>query len=304
MTEAFNEIQEFVSSYFEVDLLQKCEELFNNNKDKLTEKEKQDLLCEFSKEGAMKVFVTFNNVMDMQLEFNDAINYVVNFFEVGEKNLVFLLRQKMTFEGIEAMAGRIDEQDQSLFWKEVMVLAVKYRYIYMVQKMMQMRVDATYKNQNGESAESLIGNIKDKTMAEYVRYYIQNGQIKEDCGAYFVDNKYTPEYYEEDVDYFATKGLEVCKEVLKSYRKSKLLNDQTTLKELNDFIDKKYNWDDGVEVPYFIMRHKNCDLNLRKKIFELGAGDSIDADTYVNTKKDPWKQFILELDAMIKAEEK
>ena len=304
MTEAFNEILEFVSSYFEVDLLQKCEELFNNNKDKLTEKEKQDLLCEFSKEGAMKVFVTFNNVMDMQLEFNDAINYVVNFFKVGEMNLVFLLRQKMTFEGIEAMAGRIDEQDQSLFWKEVMVLAVKYRYIYMVQKMMQMRVDATYKNQNGESAESLIGNMKDKTMAEYVQYYIQNGQIKEDCGVYFVDNKYTPEYNEEDVDYFATKGLEVCKEVLKSYRKSKLLNDQTTLKELNDFIDKKYNWDDGVEVPYFIMCHKNCDLNLRKKIFELGAGDSIDADTYVNTKKDPWKQFILELDAMIKEEEK
>lgn len=202
------------------------------------------------------------------------------------------------------MAGRIDEQDQSLFWKEVMVLAVKYRYIYMVQKMMQMKVDATYKNQNGESAESLIGNMKDKTMAEYVRYYIQNGQIKEDCGAYFVDNKYTPECYEEDVDYFATKGLEVCKEVLKSYRKSKLLNEQTTLKELNDFIDKKYNWDDGVEVPYFIMRHKNCDLNLRKKIFELGAGDSIDADTYVNTKKDPWKQFVLELDAMIKEEEK
>ena len=304
MSEAFKEILEFVSSYFEVDLLQKCEELFNNNKDKLTEKEKQDLLCEFSKEGAMKVFVTFNNVMDMQLEFNDAINYVVNFFEVGEKNLVFLLRQKMTFEGIEAMADRIGEQDQSLFWKEVMVLAVKYRYIYMVQKMMQMGVDATYKNQNGESAESLISNMKDNTMAEYVRYYIQNGQIKEDCGTYFVDNKYTPEYYEEDVDYFATKGLEVCKEVLKSYRKSKLLNEQTTLKELNDFIDKKYNWDDGVEVPYFIMRHKNCDLNLRKKIFELGAGDSIDADTYVNTKKDPWKQFILELDAMIKEEEK
>lgn len=100
MSEAFNEILEFVSSYFEIDLLQKCEELFNNNKDKLTEKEKQDLLREFSKQGAMKVFVTFNNVMDMKLTFNDAINYVVNFFEVGEKNLVFLLRQKMTFEGI------------------------------------------------------------------------------------------------------------------------------------------------------------------------------------------------------------
>lgn len=102
------------------------------------------------------------------------------------------------------------------------------------------------------------------------------------------------------MDYFATEGLEVCKEILKSYRKSKLLNEQTSLQELNDFIDNKYNWDDGVEVPYFIMHHKNCDLNLRKKLFELGAGDCIDEDTYVNTRKDPWKQFILELDEMIK----
>lgn len=300
MSGAYKEIKKFVNSYFKKDKWQKCRELLEKNKENLTSDEKQDLLCSFSEDGDMSAFVLFIDVMDMQLRCENAINYVINFFGIDENNLVFLFRQKMTFEGIEAMSARIEEQNQSHFWKEVMVLAVKHRYIYMVQKMMQMGVDVTYKNQKGESVEALISNMKDKTMVEYLQYYIQNGQIKEDCNVYFNDEEYTPEYYEEDVDYFATEGLKVCKEILKSYRKSKLLNEQTSLQELNDFIDNKYNWDDGVEVPYFIMHHKNCDLNLRKKLFELGAGDCIDEDTYVNTRKDPWKQFILELDEMIK----
>ena len=105
-------------------------------------------------------------------------------------------------------------------------------------------------------------------------------------------------------DYYASKGLEICRMNLESYEKSNLLGDSTTLKELNDFIDNQYNWDDGVEIPYFIMHHKNCDLALRKKLFELGAGDCIDENTYVDIKRDPWKQFILELKEMIEKEEK
>ena len=111
---------------------------------------------------------------------------------------------------------------------------------------------------------------------------------------------YVPDVY---VDYFATTGKEICKENLRSYKKSKLLGSKTTLEELNDFVDQ-YNWDDGVEIPYFIMHHKSCDLALRKKLFELGAGDCIDEDTFKDPDKDPWKRFILELDEMIKKEEK
>ena len=101
----------------------------------------------------------------------------------------------------------------------------------------------------------------------------------------------------------ALRIKEICKENLKSYKKSKLLSKNTTLEELDAFVDQ-YNWDDGVEIPYFIMHHKNCDLALRKKLFELGADDCIDEKTYVDTKKDPWKQFILELKEMIEKEEK
>ena len=48
---------------------------------------------------------------------------------------------------------------------------------------------------------------------------------------------------------------------------------------------------------------KNCDLELRKKLFELGAGDCIDEDTYKDTNKDPWKRFILKLKELIDKEE-
>ena len=58
-----------------------------------------------------------------------------------------------------------------------------------------------------------------------------------------------------------------------------------------------------MEIPYFIMHHKNCDYSLRKQLFRLGAGDCIDENTYNDTNKDPWKRFILELDEMIKKEE-
>ena len=147
--------------------------------------------------------------------------------------------------------------------------------------------------------EDLINNQPDRRIGDSVHSYFSNGTIAVDWRNALEGHRYVPDIY---VDYFATTGKEICKENLKSYKKSRLLGSKTTLEELNAFVDQ-YNWDDGVEIPYFIMKHKNCDLALRKKLFELGAGDCIDEDTYKDTKKDPWKQFILELDEMIKKKE-
>ena len=37
----------------------------------------------------------------------------------------------------------------------------------------------------------------------------------------------------------------------------------------------EYNWDDGTVIPYVIVKHKNCDKDTARAIFEHGDGDSI-----------------------------
>ena len=300
MSEAYEKIMEFVDSYRGYDYLEKNTEVFAENKNVLEENEKTELARQLCLEGNLPLFCACVEVMGLELHVSESVQNMYHIYEENEGIYDYLYDQKEVSEGIDFIVSKLPEKECGTFLSEMLILAVKYRHIYVAQHLMEKGAKTDYTNRDNESIQSLISNMKDKTMVQFVQYYIQNGQIKEDSDVYFINNKYTPEYYEEDLDYFATEGLKVCKEILKSYRKSKLLNEQTSLQELNDFIDNKYNWDDGVEVPYFIMHHKNCDLNLRKKLFELGAGDCIDEDTYVNTRKDPWKQFILELDEMIK----
>lgn len=302
MSKAYENILEFDDSYRGKDFLEKSREVLVKNQNGLEENEKKALAERLSR-GHLSLFCAFVEIMGLELHVSESVQYMLSNFEGNEYGRQFLFYQKEVNEGIDFIVSRLPEKEYGTFLSEMLILSIKYRCICVAQYLMEKGVKTDYTNNNNENVQSLFGNMKDKTLVEYVQYYIQNGKIKEDCNVYFKDGIYTPEYYEEDADYFATKGLEECKEILKSYGKSKLLNKCTSLQELNDFIDE-YNWDDGVEVPYFIMHHKNCDLKLRKKIFELGAGDCIEADTYINTKKDPWKQFILELDEMIKEEEK
>lgn len=302
MSKAYENILEFVDSYIGKDFLEKNREVFVKNQKGLDENEKKELAKQFCLMGCIERFCAFVEVTGLELHVGECVQNMFPIFEENESISKYLFYQKEVNEGIDFIVSRLPEKEYVTFLSETLILSIKYGCISVAQHLMEKGVQTDYTNKNNESVQSLLSNMKDKTFVEYVQYYILNGKIKEDCNVYFKGDTYTPEYYEEDVDYFATQGLEICKEILKSYRKSKLLNKGTSLQELDDFIDE-YNWDDGVEVPYFIMHHKNCDLNLRKKIFKLGAGDCIDEDTYVNTKKDPWKQFILELDERIKKEE-
>lgn len=301
MSKAYENILEYDDFYHGYDFLEKGKEVFAENKDGLSENEKTALAERFSR-GHLSLFCAYIEIMGLEIYVGESVQYMRSNFEGNEFIRKYLFYQKETNEGIDFILSRLPEKDRNVFLSETLILSIKYSCISIVQHLMEKGAQVDYTNKDNESVQTLIDTMKDKTLAEYVQYYILNGKIKEDCSVYFNGNTYTPEFYEEDADYFATKGLEVCKEILESYGKRRLLSKRTSLKQLNEFIDA-YNWDDGVEVPYFIMHHQNCDLNLRKKIFKLGAGDCIEADTYVNTKKDPWKQFILELDEMIKEEE-
>lgn len=300
MSNAYEEILKFADSYRGIDYLEKNKEVFLKYREELDENEKKELAKHFCLMGSTPRFCAFVEIIGLELHLGESVQYMAAIFEGHKSDYIF--SKENANEGIDFIVSRIPEKEYDTVLSEALILSIKYRNILVVQNLMERGAKTDYTNENNESVQSLISIMKDKTLAEYVQYYILNGKIKEDCSVYFKQGIYTPEFYEDDADYFATKGLEACKEILESYGKSRLLSKRTSLKQLNEFIDA-YNWDDGVEVPYFIMHHPNCDLNLKKKIFKLGAGDCIEADTYVNTRKDPWKQFILELDEMIKEEE-
>jgi len=58
--------------------------------------------------------------------------------------------------------------------------------------------------------------------------------------------------------------------ILETYDCPDLLKEQSDAYALDEFIDN-YNWDDGLETPYFILKHMNCELGTALKIFYLGA---------------------------------
>ncbi|MDR2869987.1 MAG: DUF4274 domain-containing protein [Deferribacteraceae bacterium] len=80
-----------------------------------------------------------------------------------------------------------------------------------------------------------------------------------------------------DKNYFDSKeSRERAEYLLGEYGWTDLLNKNTDSLTLDSFIDggtdeyNEYNWDDGFELPYLILQHKNCELATALKIFHLG----------------------------------
>lgn len=91
-----------------------------------------------------------------------------------------------------------------------------------------------------------------------------------------------------DANYFESKkSKERAAYILESYNCSDLLKEQSDAYTLDGFIED-YNWDDGLEVPYFILNHPKCELGTALKIFYLGAGDEMLKEDYQDYKLGHW----------------
>ena len=301
MKEILDELIEFTDSYVEMDFLQKNRELFKEKEGQLNQQEKLAFLEHLSMEGSDVIFLIFCEEAKMTFNLKQAEKFSHLLCCEAENSVGYIITQTRNRDFFLKMAELIPKEDVCQYFLYVTKLTIESDNICTLQELLKKDKELHFIQGGIEEFEPLIQKQADLRIGENVRSYIQNGTIGEDWQSFINGVKYVPDIY---VDYFATEGKEICKENLKSYKKSRLLSDKTTLEELNDFIDNQYNWDDGVEIPYFIMRHKNCDLALRKKLFELGAGDCIDEKTYIDTDKDPWKRFILELKDMIEKEEK
>ena len=302
---ACEEILNYGKTYRGRDFIERNAEVWSKYQTSLSEEEKKRILIAYCENGNLLLFSAFVRTMEVNLTPVDCEDYMHKCFEASIEDLHFLFFQKMICDGIDIMEERVSSLNVIQFLLLMLNLAIHYDMVYVVQYLFQKeKLNKDEVTLNKQRIQKALSNQSDLNMLEFVNDYLGKGASPKDATKLFDKyGTYKPRIYEEPIDYFATKGREICNIYLETYEKPHLLSSETTLKELNDFIDKEYNWDDGVEIPYYIMHHKNCDLALRKKLFRLGAGDCIDEDTYKNTDKDPWKRFILELDDLIKKEE-
>ena len=300
MKAVLDELISFTDSYSKEDFLQKNRELFREKEAQLDQTEKLAFLEHLSRMGSDIKFLIFCEEAKMAIDLEHAKVFSRFLCEATASGALLRIVQRRNKDFFFKVSELIPVDDVNSYFLYITKLAIEFDCICALQELLLKDKDLHFIQGGVEEFEALIKSQPDQRIGENMRSYFQNGTIGEDWQNFIVRVKYEPDIH---IDYFATRGLEICKENLKSYKKPRLLSDKTTLEELNDFIDNQYNWDDGVEIPYFIMHHKNCDLALRKKLFELGAGDCIDENTYKDVDKDPWKRFILELDEMIKKEE-
>ncbi|MDE7431903.1 MAG: DUF4274 domain-containing protein [Lachnospiraceae bacterium] len=191
----------------------------------------------------------------------------------------------------------------------VLLTACRYNNIYMVQKVLEWGADIDYHGKNGKTAidyakdyaNSRIG-YSDYTLYRYLTRYLDNGCSVEDTEKFYSEEDwfhnpvYKPEIINttEDTNDDILESMESKKRaefILSEYEAEDLLSKNTTAQELSDFLDE-YNWDDGLEVPYFVSKHKKCDLGIAMKLFYLADGLGILAEDFEEKAASKWGIFV------------
>jgi hypothetical protein len=299
---AYKEIVSFSQSYRGKDFVERNKEEWNKFRSQLSEGDKKAILSVYAENGNILLLSAFVSTIDVDLTSEDCKKYMQRCIEASIDDLEFLFFQKMLCDGIKELECKLPSEEVALFISSMIIQSIRFDMLYVVQDLLQKKM-LRYDEATQKDIREELSKQPDLNIAELIDGYFENGMFQKDATDYFNQyGAYKAKIIEAERDYFTTKGREICRDILESYERPCLLSDETTIKELNAFVDI-YNWDDGVEIPYFIMKHKNCDIALRKRLFRLGAGDCIDKHTYIDTNKDPWKQFILELKEMIEKEE-
>ena len=202
------------------------------------------------------------------------------------------------------------------------VICCGYNNIYMVKYLLELGVDCTFRFQGmtgleiaQKYAESMEG-YGDDTVYQYILRNQNRDNELEDVLKYYVSKRNFL-----DMEYFVYETeATICKEEDRSKLDSKLcrliaqqnavdygyehlFDDDTSAKTFMEFLDY-YNWDDGLEIPYYIAMHSNCDLAVALRLFYEGEGhlkfwDKNFYDSY-GTKHVEWKFFVDTMEERIK----
>lgn len=238
----------------------------------------------------------------------DAVAITACISDRNEEYLVYLEYMK---EILEYILDNCPQGCKAQVIGTAFVLACKNNNLYLIKWLLEQGVDVNYRYENRTGPEAAQANmrskngIEDDTIINYLQNNIQKTGKFEDIYKYYPDKEYRmPEDPMKKVNgLLLDSALERANFLLEDTNPN-LLSEKTSPKELHLFMEE-YNWDDGLELPYFIMLHPNCQLATALMIFWLAEGGSMFEDNFADRHNVEWKYLLTTLhDRIVRGEYK
>ena len=233
----------------------------------------------------------------------ETIKYVCMIADGYENRLE---ESKKQADMISVMQKHIPEEFEQDMLGTAFVLACKNNNIYLVKFLLEQGADVSFSYQKETGIEAALGYSEsitgngDETLYRYLQRNQNVSREWEDVEKYYAEEDmwgskiYTPdknackEYENELVSIGSRKRAEF---VAHEYGYENLLDKDTTADMLALSMEE-YNWDDGLELPYYIAMHVNCELATALKIFWEGEGILKFLDEFENTANEKWKYLL------------
>lgn len=228
----------------------------------------------------------------------DAIELTIS---VSDKDEVFL----QGLEGMKAVLEYIYENSPEEFQAQILgtafVLACKHNNLYLIKWLLEQGADVDYSYENQTGMDAALANIRtndgieDKTIVNYLQNNMHKACDYEDIQKYYRNRRY--EAPKKVVNKLLSDSAFARANRLLEHIHPNLLQEETSAEELHLFMEE-YNWDDGLEVPYFVMLHPNCELATALMIFWLAEGDFMFEDNFesmYDVEEVEWKYLLTTL---------
>ena len=207
--------------------------------------------------------------------------------------------QKAMTEIILLLMENAMEKQRGNILGKAFVTACLYNHIFVVKFLLGQGVDYAYcyKKMTGEDAALKYAKGRVGQGDDTLYQYLQRNKIVtenyEDIEKYFMQGtfgrNYEPPKQEEDLNSLTSKEQAIF--IAEEYGYDNLLEDSTTGETLHSFLQEEYNWDDGLELPYYIALHKNCQLATALKLFWSAEGIFFFKDEY-KSRNVLYKQYL------------
>ncbi len=206
--------------------------------------------------------------------------------QVCERNTALLSALEERKEIITYIIENMPEERQKELWGMAFVLTCKNNNLYLIKWFLEQGVDVEYCYQGQNALEAARSNIQtengieDTTIVDYLKRNLHKKSDFEDVVKYYNRGCLyePPKPPKEEINTLLTEAAKERAEfLLKDY--PELLEEKTSGEELHRYMEE-YNWGDGLEVPYFIMQHPNCELATALMMFWLAEGDYIFEDDF------------------------
>ena len=209
----------------------------------------------------------------------EAIGLIIQLCDKNETYVKFMDDKK---EVISYIYENAPEDDKKHILGTAFVLTCKNNNLYLIKWFLEQCVDVEYQYNGQTGMEAALSNIQvfdgieDRNIVQYLEKNIHKQSCFDDVTKHYRRHFYEPP--KEKVNKLLTDAAKERADFLLRDVPD-LLEEGTSAEKLHQFMEE-YNWGDGLEVPYFIMQHPNCELATALMIFWLAEGDYIFEDDF------------------------